>query len=280
MIRHQAYHGLQLVAFAWLILEVSARGGGGSGGYGSGGGGGFYGGSGSSYGGTGADGGGNRFGGSSGFRTGAGFDVDSARNYRRIHGILAALAMVLLFPIGSILLRVLPGRIGFWAHAIFQALAFCVYVAAAALGIYLVRMVQIPGSGSLLEIPSINYHPIIGIVLLVLLVAQPVFGFVHHSKYKKVQKRQIWSYLHLVNGRIGIALGIINGGLGLHIANASNHAKIVYASVAAVMGALWVAVAIWAEVRRIRRNRQAQKATDPVVVTKVATASERSESED
>lgn len=57
------------------------------------------------------------------------------------------MAFVILFPIGSILMRVIPGRFAVWVHAVFQVLAWGVYVAAAALGIYLVRVVQIPGGG-------------------------------------------------------------------------------------------------------------------------------------
>jgi hypothetical protein len=146
------------------VLTVSARGGGKSGGYNSGGGTGSetdtdadagYGAtSGSGYETDGEDsfwpggyGGGYRGGafGSNGNR--AGFDVERAMDYRRIHGILAALAMVLLFPIGSILMRVIPGRLAVWVHAGFQVVTWCVYVAAAGLGIYLARMVQIPGGG-------------------------------------------------------------------------------------------------------------------------------------
>ena len=109
-----------------------------------------------------------------------------------------------------------------------------------------------------LQNPSTRYHPIIGLVLLALLVVQPVVGFVHHRAYKKVQKRQVWSYLHLAIGRVGITLGIINGGLGLYISNASAYHKKVYAIVAALMWALWMAAAIWAEIKRLKTGRQAR----------------------
>ena len=95
-----------------------------------------------------------------------------------------------------------------------------------------------------------------------LLIAQPVVGFVHHRVYKKVQKRQVWSYLHLTLGRVGISLGIINGGLGLYLSGASAYHKRVYGIVAGIMWALWMGVAIWSEARRLRKNRQA---TDEVV---------------
>jgi uncharacterized membrane protein len=106
-----------------------------------------------------------------------------------------------------------------------------------------------------LQTPSTRYHPIIGLVLLALLVIQPVVGFVHHRAYKRVQERQLWSYLHLVIGRVGITLGIVNGGLGLYISNASAYHTRVYSIVAAVIWALWMAVAVWAEVRKLRQSR-------------------------
>lgn len=111
------------------------------GGYGGLGGGGF--GTGSSD----TGGGAGNFGGFRGDGNRAGFDINQAMNYRRIHGILAALAMVVLFPVGSILMRVVPGRFAIWVHVAFQVLAFGIYVAAAGLGISLVRMVRIPGGG-------------------------------------------------------------------------------------------------------------------------------------
>lgn len=67
---------------------------------------------------------------------------------RQIHGILAAIAFVGLFPIGAILMRVIPGRFTWIVHGVFQTLAYGLYVAAAALGIRLVRLVRIPPDGA------------------------------------------------------------------------------------------------------------------------------------
>ncbi|KAK4671878.1 hypothetical protein QC764_609540 [Podospora pseudoanserina] len=189
------------------------------------------------------------------------FDTQQAMNYRTIHGILASLAMVVLFPIGSILLRVLPGKWGFWVHVIFQVLATIIYISGAALGIYLVNMIRIP-SGSLLSNTSTNYHPILGLVLLVLFLIQPVLGVVHHLKFRKVQKRQIWSQLHLANGRGSIIIGIITGGLGLHLSQATNQKKTVYAAVAGVIGAIWIGVSVWAELKRKKKLTDTEKAKE------------------
>ena len=76
-------------------------------------------------------------------------------DYRRIHGILAATAMVVLFPVGSVIVRVVPGRWAVWVHAGFQMLAWAVYVAAVGVGIYLVNLVgdALPGGGFVSFVP-------------------------------------------------------------------------------------------------------------------------------
>ncbi|EAQ87741.1 predicted protein [Chaetomium globosum CBS 148.51] len=252
MIQRHTYHrAATLLAFSWLILTVSARVGGGSSdtttntdaaSYNP-----SYNPSYSPYNPYNPNSG-NPGAGAGGFNPG--FDITQMMDYRRIHGILAATAMVVLFPVGSIIVRVVPGRFAVWVHAGFQMLAWAVYVAAVGMGIYL------------FENPDTRYHPIIGLVLLVLLIVQPVVGFIHHRVFKKVQKRQVWSYVHLTLGRVGISLGIINGGLGLYLSGASAYHKRVYGIVAGVMWALWMGVAVWSEVRRLRKNR---KGTETVV---------------
>ncbi|KAK0714728.1 hypothetical protein B0H67DRAFT_600558 [Lasiosphaeris hirsuta] len=233
--------------------------------------------------GTGEGGSGNGFGGANGNgnggfnggngQFGVGFDITTASYYRTIHGILCALSMVVLFPLGSIFMRIIPGRFALWIHAVFQMLAFCVYVAGAALGIYLVTIVQIPfEGGNLLTNDTTKFHPIIGIVTLATLVVQPILGYVHHARFKKVQRRQFWSYLHIFNGRIGVTVGIINGGLGLNLAAASAYRKRVYIIVAAVMWSLWMLIALVSEVLRLRRNRRARKVADPHAVMTSAKA--------
>ena len=98
--------------------------------------------------GTGGGGGGGGGNGLHGFRGAPGFDVATAIHYRTIHGILAATSIAVLFPVGGILMRVLPGRLAIWVHAIFQILATCVFIVAAGLGIYLVKNVVIQRGGT------------------------------------------------------------------------------------------------------------------------------------
>lgn len=97
-----------------------------------------------------------------------------------------------------------------------------------------------------------RYHPIIGIILFVLVLLQPALGWFHHRQFKIYQRRTIVSYLHLVNGRLIIILGMINGGLGLKVSRASKKFRIDYGVVAGVIGVAWLAVTIFTEVRRAK----------------------------
>ncbi|KAI1100573.1 hypothetical protein F4804DRAFT_318570 [Jackrogersella minutella] len=186
----------------------------------------------------------------------AGFNIDEAMRYRTAHGVIAALCFVILFPAGAILMRIIPGRHAWLVHAIFQSIAYILYVAAAALGIRLTQMVKIPREGSsLLEMSSTNAHPIIGIVLLAVLFLQPPLGFIHHSKFKRLGRRTAYSHAHLWLGRSALTLGIINGGLGLKLARASKGVVIAYSIVAAIIWLLWLAAAVLGEVRRRHESR-------------------------
>jgi hypothetical protein len=181
--------------------------------------------------------------------------IDSRQKILIAHGVLAALAFVLFFPVGSIMIRLGTFR-GVWlVHGIFQLFAYIVYIVAFGLGIWMVN--NIPHN--LLD----SYHPIIGIVVLVLLFFQPILGFIHHLQYKKHSRRTIWSYGHLWLGRIVITLGMINGGLGILLASdapaflsfkPTQGQVIAYGVVAGVMWLIWVAAAVIGERRKARTS--------------------------
>jgi hypothetical protein len=156
------------------------------------------------------------------------------------HGVLASLAFVILFPAGAIAIRLasFPGVA--WLHGAFQIFAFMVYIAAAGLGIYLACGLKLLN----------NYHPIIGMVVLAVIFFQPILGFLHHRLFKKYSHRTIWSYAHIWLGRAAITLGIINGGLGLKLADNSRSGKIAYGVIAGFMWLVWVAAIFIGEKRR------------------------------
>lgn len=177
------------------------------------------------------------------------------------HGVLAALAFVIFFPIGSILIRLGSFR-GLWlVHGLFQIFAYLIYTVAFGIGIWLVKNIPV----NLLD----HYHPVIGIIVFVLLFFQPFLGLIHHFQFKKYNRRTIWSYGHLWLGRVVITLGIINGGLGMLLATetgffAPSKGQIAaYGVIAGIMWLLWVVASIIGE-RRKSRGRKASE-TEPVL---------------
>jgi hypothetical protein len=169
------------------------------------------------------------------------------------HGVLAALAFVIFFPVGAILIRLGSFR-GVWlVHGITQLFAYVTYIVAFGLGIWMVRDFPV----DLLD----SYHPIIGITVFVLLFFQPILGYIHHLQFKKYSRRTVWSYGHLWLGRVVVTLGIINGGLGMLLASnapaflsfrPSKGQIVAYGVVAGNVWLLWVATAIVGEQRRSR----------------------------
>lgn len=106
-------------------------------------------------------------------------------------------------------------------------------------------------------------HQVIGLILLAVLFFQPILGWLHHLAFKKHSRRGVWSYLHLWIGRIVVTLGIINGGLGLQLAQETyvfappRSAVIGYSVAAAIVWLIYVACAIYGEVKRSRSGAAA-----------------------
>lgn len=175
------------------------------------------------------------------------------------HAILATVAFGLLFPSGSILIRLGSFR-GLWlVHGIFQLVTYVFYIAASAIGIYMATHLNLMS----------HSHPTIGTLLLLLLFFQPFLGFVHHSAFKKHNRRVFWSHAHVWLGRFVITLGIINGGLGLQLsaklgAFAPEQSTIIGYSVAAgVIWLIYVASAIYGESKRRKASRGPLNAPPP-----------------
>ncbi|KAI1360404.1 hypothetical protein F5Y08DRAFT_317386 [Xylaria arbuscula] len=181
------------------------------------------------------------------------------------HGALAAVAFGFFFPLGSILMRVIPGRTALYSHGFTQLFAYATYIAGAGLGIYFVSLTRVRGTNaSILESAMTNAHPIIGLVLLVALFIQPILGVAHHARFKKIRRRTWVSHVHLWTGRLGITLGIINGGLGFALAKWNGTyitpaAVAAYAIIAGFMWIIWVLTALRGEYRRRRDSTRDEK---------------------
>jgi len=64
---------------------------------------------------------------------------------RTIHGILGAVAFLAVFPLGSVIIRIIPGRFTIWIHALVQMCGYAANIACVGLGIYLTKVVNIRG---------------------------------------------------------------------------------------------------------------------------------------
>jgi hypothetical protein len=93
-------------------------------------------------------------------------------------------------------------------------------------------------------------HAIIGILIFIFLWMQPLLGFIHHSNFKKFQRRTGASFIHLWIGRVAITLGIINGGLGFLLAGTYNAGVKLYAVLAAFIWIGYVAAVFLGERKR------------------------------
>lgn len=81
---------------------------------------------------------------------------------------------------------------------------------------------------------------------------QPVLGWFHHRNFVKHQSRTIVSHIHIWYGRALMILGIINGGLGLMLACASQTYIIVYSVLSGVSFIIYTGTVVFGEVRRRR----------------------------
>ncbi|KAH8803161.1 integral membrane protein-like protein, partial [Xylogone sp. PMI_703] len=175
---------------------------------------------------------------------------DQINRYRKAHGILMAITVVVLMPFAALFIRTIGGV---WVHAVFQIFNLCCLLAGLGLGIKL---------ANLLGYLWIRKHTTFGAVIVFCFLVQPLFGLIHHSQYKKIQRRGIFSHIHIWYGRILIILAIVNGGLGLQLAAEGNGGKIAYSVVAGVLGLVYFSVLVIVALRT-RKGEQKEKSNSP-----------------
>ncbi|KAI5794332.1 hypothetical protein DFH27DRAFT_130337 [Peziza echinospora] len=196
--------------------------------------------------GTGEDG--NTGGGEGGSDVGGGsLPLTKADRVLIAHGVLMAIAFLILYPLGSIVIRFiapyLTKPMPLYLHAGIQFVSFILTLVGFILGLQV---------GDMHHVPESERHKILGIFVFVFLVIQIPLGWVHHIMYKKTGGRTGISHVHIWNGRLVIVGGIVNGGLGLQAAGikkkvlgnievglVEKYWVIVYAVVAAVVGVIY-----------------------------------------
>jgi len=189
-----------------------------------------------------------------------------------------------LIPLGGILIRL--GIRSPWIvriHAILQSLSYLIYLAAAVLGIWLVRLLS---ASSFDDSSDYSYslwsdpHPKLGVAILVAAFFQPIFGLIHHTIYKrrvaatkagrptKPPGRTAIGTIHLWLGRLLIVLGVVNGGLGLRLASYTDYdgntrtKAIAYGIGSGIMLLLYFIFIVRGEVRRSKGLKESKRQAD------------------
>ncbi|KAF3929699.1 hypothetical protein AA313_de0205729 [Arthrobotrys entomopaga] len=145
-----------------------------------------------------------------------------------------ASAFTIGFPTGGIFIRVLKPPNHVYIHAFTQIFSTAMAFTGLGLGVWLG-----------LNTRYLDYaHTIIGFAVVGCLVIQPLIGLVHHLLYKKYKKPTWWGYAHRWFGRAIIVAGIVNGGLGLLLADNTQGGKIAYIAVAGTAGFVYLMVVV------------------------------------
>ncbi|KAK3342682.1 hypothetical protein B0H65DRAFT_429516, partial [Neurospora tetraspora] len=163
-----------------------------------------------------------------------------------VHGFMAAVPFVFLFPIGSIVLRFFrPHPRALQLHKCTHMLGYIMYLSALGMGHFINdrKDALTDGDDSLRH----NCHGIIGTVVAVLLTMQVLLAFMcrRHGDFRFQNPRpqhHIWSYLHMIPGHFVISLGVLNGGVGLWEAEGSDSAMLKMYIVVGVPAALWLLI--------------------------------------
>jgi hypothetical protein len=185
-------------------------------------------------------------------------EADDSGTYDRAvtaHAVLATFAFVALFPMGGILIRVVNFNGVVRAHAALQFLGYVTYTAAFALGIWMVYTSQ----------PDEHSHPYLGGLVFLLLLMQPLLGWLHHRRYAATggtsgRTKMTWAHISL--GRVAIFLGILNGGIGLHLSGIGGGPAIAYGVIAVLVLIAYIASIIIGERRRQHRLRRERTVID------------------
>jgi hypothetical protein len=150
-------------------------------------------------------------------------------SYHKAHGIIMGLVVTILFPSGAIFVR-LNGHA--WIHAGIQILSLICMIVGLGLGVELAILLD--------EVLN-NTHTIFGVVIVALFLVQPFLGLAHHFLYNRHQRRNAFSHLHIWYGRALMILAVVNGGLGLQLADNTKGGTIAYSVIAGVFGAAYIA---------------------------------------
>ncbi|POR37821.1 Uncharacterized protein TPAR_01969 [Tolypocladium paradoxum] len=179
----------------------------------------------------------------------------------KAHGIIMTIVFLIGYPTGAFLMPV----VGKWLiHAGWQVLAFAVMWIGFGIGkiaanrydqvsarVYILRCI-LGMLANTYQLPIKWFtepHVQLGTIVCIMMVLQPVLGWMHHRNYLKYQRRTPVSHFHMWYGRALLIIGIVNGGIGLQLARASTGYIVAYSVIAVIAVSMYVAGAIYGEMK-------------------------------
>jgi hypothetical protein len=81
-----------------------------------------------------------------------------------------------------------------------------------------------------------------GIVITMLFLLQPVFGWMHHKHFAAKGTMNYKRQVHVWAGRVLLVLGVINGGMGLKLSNNTASGGIAYGVTTGVLTTTYVGI--------------------------------------
>ena len=100
-------------------------------------------------------------------------------------------------------------------------------------------------------------HPRTGLLVTLLLLAQPLLGYVHHIRFLRSRSSSVYTTAHIWYGRVLLALGLVNGFTGLRLAGQSWGVQLIYGLVAIAVSVIWVGSIVLAGRRKGGLGKQA-----------------------
>ncbi|KAK6191787.1 hypothetical protein SNE40_003381 [Patella caerulea] len=134
-------------------------------------------------------------------------------NYITVHGILMAIGWGFFLQWGAFIARYLKCKnpIWFYLHVTFQIFGLCCAIAGLVMGILSVPFGHVK-----------FVHSIVGIVVMILGVLQPINALIRPHKTQpdesKTFRRRLWECVHHFGGRAGLILALVNISLGVFLA--------------------------------------------------------------
>lgn len=153
-------------------------------------------------------------------------DDDSYKVFNRkrnAHACIMSIVFIILFPLGGISVHLPITRIPFLRNTYLRNKIMAIHMPIQILGL----VMMIGGMALGIRIAHdldyfshpVHEHLVIGlIVVCVILVFQPIMGFLQHRYFKRTGGKSVFAYVHRWIGRCAIILGIINNGLGFQLA--------------------------------------------------------------